>query len=182
MNNMSVSPRVTEPKTPQDKAYYMMKLANIPEKYRPEMSIYLQQEIAKSGKSFNRLVELFGHPCTKDILGSSITKLDSNIEQVKSAGVPPDFLAQHRATLLKGIAAILGSGFDSVMKNELEYSPSGVPTGVGEKSRDRHPVCDSALSGRQINKDVGAGIRKRKTRKIIKKKRKTLRRIRHKVY
>lgn len=160
-------------------ADYLMKLANIPDEYRPEMSGYLQTEITKSGKSFKRLIELYGHPCTKDILGSSIVGLKSRIEGLKPV-LPPEELAKHRKNLLMGIAAILGSGFTTVMKNELEYSSSGLAVGVGENTRDRHPICDNALSGRPIPSDYTrkAGVRRKRKGKG-KKHKKTLRRIRH---
>lgn len=161
-------------------AAYMMKLANIPDEYRPEMSVYLQDEIRKSGKTFKRLIELYGHPCTKDILGSSIVGLRSRIEGLKSI-VSPQELAQHRKNLLMGIAAVLGSGFDSVMKNELDYSSSGIPSGVGVQTRDRHPICDSALSSRPIPSDYTrkAGLRRKRKSKKAKK---TVRRSRHKLH
>lgn len=162
---------------PPEQADYLMKLANIPPEYRPEMSIYIQDELRTSNKSIKRLTELYGHPCTKDILGSSIATLRSRIEGVKPFVSPQEF-AQHRQNLLKGIAAILGSGFTTVMKNELEYSPSGLAIGVGEATRDRHRLCDSALSGRPIPGDyTRRGGIKRRRRKL--KKRKTLRRSRH---
>lgn len=162
-------------------ADYLMKLANIPPEYRPEMSIYLQDEIRKSGKRFKRLIELYGHPCTKDILGSSIVGLRSRIEALKPPILSPQEFAAHRKNLLSGIAAILGSGFDTVMKNELEYGPTGLPVGVGTQTRDRHPICDSALSGRPIPTDYTrkAGLRRKRK---VKKAKKTLRRRRNKIH
>jgi hypothetical protein len=160
-------------------ADYLMKLANIPSEYRPEMSIYLQDEIRKSGKTFKRLIELYGHPCTKDILGSSIVGLRSRIESLKPPILSQQEFVNHRKNLLSGIAAILGSGFNSVMKNELEYGPSGIPVGVGVNTRDRHPICDSALSGRPIPAGYTrkAGLRRKRKGKKAKK---TVRRSRHK--
>ena len=160
-------------------AAYLMKLANIPPEYRPEMSIYLQAEISQSKKPLKRLIELYGHPCTKDILGSSIVGLRPRIEGLKSVLSPEEF-ANHRKNLLMAIAAILGSGFTTVMKNELEYSPSGLAIGVAQATRDRHPICDSALSGRPVPGDYTrkAGARKKRKSKG-KKAKKTLRRTRH---
>ena len=157
---------------------YLMKISNIPVEYRSEMTIYVQEEIQKSKKSFKRLVELYSHPCTRDILGSSIAGLRSRIEGLKGVLSPEEF-AKHRKNLLMAIAAILGSGFTTVMKNELEYSPSGLAIGVGEATRDRHPICDSALSGRPVPGDYTrkAGVR-RKRKLYTKKSKKTLRRRR----
>ena len=162
-----------------DQAGYLMKLANIPEEYRQEMSGYIQKEIQQSKKSFKRLIELYGHPCTQDILGSSIRNLKIKIESVKPPILSPDMFAQHRKNLLMGIAAILGSGFTTVMKNELEYSPSGLAIGVGSSTRGRHPICDNALSGRPIPGDYTRKAGRRRRRKLRTKKRKTLRRVRH---
>jgi hypothetical protein len=162
-----------------DQAAYLMNMAKIPLEYRPEMAIYLQEEIKNSGNSFKQLVELYGHPCTKDLLGSSIVGLKSRIEALKPPVLDEQEFKGHRQNLLKALARTLGSGFKIIMKNELEYSPSGVPIGVGEATRDRHSLCDNALSGRPFPADYTrkGGLKRR--RRNVKNKRKTLRRKRN---
>lgn len=146
----------------------LMELARIPAEYRPEMSKYVQDEIKKSGKSIERLIELLGHPCTKDLLGSSITGLKERLRNLESV-LDKSELDNHRKNILMGIASVLGSGYDAVMKNELEYK-NGRPVGVAEGTRDRHPLCDSALSGRQrpegFTKRAGLRKKARKTRRL----------------
>jgi hypothetical protein len=103
------------------------------------------------------------------LLGSSIKSLKKRIEDLRPVLDEKEF-ANHRKNLLSGIASVLGSGYDNVMKNELEYD-NGKPVGVAVGTRDRHPICDSALSGRPypegFTRRAGSRRKRRHTKRRV---------------
>ncbi len=161
----------------------ILSTAIIPPTYIDGVSAKLRIVLQNSDpKIYDQLVARASHPCVKEYLPQVFQLLQSQEAQVAKASSQlkgedlKEFLENvknQKDVYYTSIAELLGKGFTDALRPNLIFDASGNPIGVKPKDQMRFPACQKALATE--------GGRRRKTKKTVQKKRKTLRRVRHKV-
>lgn len=144
------------------------------EGYGDKIIPYLVEQLKTSSRNPTDLIKVASHTCTIELLQLTLENLARDVENLKEAGEDEMIEIKIKSTL-QTIAVVLGQGFDAVEDNKFIKDASGKPIGIKEDNIGRYPECHKAL---QSGEPLG-GKRKRRTKKRVLKKRKTLRRTRH---
>ena len=161
-----------------DKVYEAVK-SILPEfRYQLEKYSYDEYRIASrmpGAHSVDTLRRMASHPCTIDSLHETVNNLIKFVEEMREKGENEEDIQEGARGYYQAIARTLTHGYDKAVVNEerLQRDKSGRITDILD------PRVSSICKKTLMSGEYLGGKKRRKTKKVSHKKRKTLRRPRH---